>query len=277
MDGRARVARRGGAGRARAGADRAGVRAPRSSARSSGPCSAGSRRSIGHRVDVRRRRASLGSGSPRGRRRRRRPRPSEPQPLSTALGGGARPAHPALASGSSSLPALLFGDARRARAAAAGRARLRRGRRSARSGSSPACSRRGTTPLVGRVSDRRGPARCRSASALGRLGDRAAAPAVARRALRARALVIVGAGSRSAPSTRPACHPAHERGRAPRARLRLRASRSINLAWAPGQAVGAALGGAVADVDLGRGAVPRRSARSALLTLAGLWRSASSS
>ena len=61
-----------------------------------------------------------------------------------AHGGGARPARPALDLARRP-PRAALRHARRARAAAAVRARLRRDRRSARSGSSPACSRPGTT------------------------------------------------------------------------------------------------------------------------------------
>jgi hypothetical protein len=50
----------------------------------------------------------------------------------------------------------------------------------------------------------------------------------------------------------------------------------VNLAWAPGQSGGAAFGGAVADAT--RDAVPYLTLSGVCaLTLAGLWRSASSS
>ena len=271
VDRRARVARRrGAAGQARR-ADRAGVRGRRRR-RALRPGARRDRVGRRHRLDVRRRRARLarhrgvGGGDSRGGARRSRSR-------SRCSCARARDRRILLAIWLVVLPALLFGtlgvlgplrlDELGFGAVAIGAIWLDRRRARDREQRRHRPHRR--PPRAARPRPRRP----------GRHGDRDADPALARQRRTCSRVIIVGAARRVRHLLHARHDPAHARGRAPRARVRLRvrADQPRVGARADGRLGGRAARVAAVTSD----AVPYLTLGAlAALTLAGLWRQAPS-
>ena len=247
VDGRARVARRGGAARPAWRADRPGLRrrdrrrAVRAGAR---------RHRLGrrHRLDVRRRRGRLARGRGLGGGDAGARGPGTPQPPRRAVRARCATAAILLGGLVRRPPGAALRDARRARAAAplASSASVRS--RSVRSWLDRGRARGGEQRRRRPPRRPARPARARSASGSSRRRssrsslpwpDHAFVLAVARRLRR------LAFGTFYTPGMTLLTHAAEHRGLDYGYAFAL-----VNLAWAPGQTVGAAVGGAVAERDL---------------------------